>query len=108
MPTNPRTVHELITPLLLEHYKTPRYLLHESYDLQGISPLWPPVPGKGMKAVLFYFTPNSVCVFLFGTSEQRPSFGNNADKVIFYFLKFMWLCGIIVAAYGIFGCSTWA
>ena len=72
------------------------------------SPLWPPVPGKGIKAALCYFTPNSLCVFLFSTCEQRPSFGSNANKVIFYFFKFMWPCGVIVAAYGIFGCGTWA
>ena len=72
------------------------------------SPLWPPVPGKGIKAALCYFTPNSLCVFLFSTGEQRPSFGNNADKVIFYFFKFMWPSRVIVVTYGLFSCGTWA
>ena len=32
---------------------------------------WPPLPGKAIKAALFYFTQTSVSVFLFSTSEQR-------------------------------------
>jgi len=61
--------------LLLEHYKTPPYSLQgESHGLQGISPLWPLLPGKAIKATLFYFTENSVSMFLFGIGEQRPSF----------------------------------
>ena len=72
----PRADHAL----LLEHYKTPHYPLQGGpYSLEGISPLWPPVPGKAIKAALFYFTQNSVSEFLFGTGEQRPSFGNNHD-----------------------------
>ena len=44
--------------LLLEHYKTPHYPLQGgSQSLEGISSLWPPLPGKAIKAILLYFTP---------------------------------------------------
>ena len=69
----PGTVHALF----LEHYKTPHYPLQGgSHSLKSICPLWPPLPGKAIKA-LFYITQNSVSMFLCGTSEQRLSFGNN-------------------------------
>jgi len=39
--------------LLLECYKTPHSPLQGgSHGLQGISPLWPPLPAKAMKATL--------------------------------------------------------
>ena len=47
----PRANHTL----LLEHYKTPpHYPPHqgESHSLKAISPLWPPLPGKAIKASL--------------------------------------------------------
>ena len=63
--------------LLLEHYKTPYYPLQGGpLGLQGMSPLGPPLPGKAIKATLFYFTQNSISLFLFATGEQRPSLGN--------------------------------
>ena len=45
---------------------------------QGISLLWPPLPGKAMKAVFFFFFLHpKLCLRLsLGTSGQRPSFGN--------------------------------
>ena len=42
--------------------------------LEGISPLRPPLPGKAIKATLFYFAQNSISPFLLGTDE--PSSGN--------------------------------
>ena len=50
------------------------------YPLQGGSPrlqgpLWPPLPGKTIKATVYYFTQNSV------TSEHRLSFCNSIIKV---------------------------
>ena len=61
--------------LLLEHYKPPHYPLQGgSHSLEGISLLWPPLPGKPLKATLFYVTPNAVSLFLFG--EQSLSYGN--------------------------------
>ena len=62
----------------LEHYKTPHYPFQgASHCLQGMNSLWPSLPGKAIKATLFYFTQNSVSMFLFGTVEQRLSFSNN-------------------------------
>ena len=48
----------------------------ESHSLEGVSPVWPLLPGKAIKATLFYFTQNSVSKFLllFGTDEQWLSF----------------------------------
>lgn len=39
-----------------------------------MSPLWPPVPGKVIKGALFYFIPNSVSMFLFGTWWAEAEF----------------------------------
>ena len=40
-------------PLLLEHYKTPHYPLQGgTYSLEGISLLWPPLPGRAVKLFL--------------------------------------------------------
>ena len=75
----PRTGHTLP----LEHYKTPHCTLQGgSHGLQGISPLWPPLPGKAIKATVCYFTRNSVSAFLFGTSELRLSFGNSLTVAV--------------------------
>ena len=67
----PRADHTL----LLEHYKTPHYPLQGgTHSLEDVSPLWPPLSGKAIKATLFYLTPNSVSsllfAFLFGTGEE--------------------------------------
>ena len=67
--------------LLPEHYKTPHNPLQGgTHSSEGISPLWPPLPGKAIK--LFYFTQNSVSTFLFGTGEQKPSFGNKQTSKV--------------------------
>lgn len=59
--------------LLLEHHKTPHYILQSgSLSLEGISLLRPPLPGRVIKAPLFYFTLKSVSEFLFGTGKERP------------------------------------
>ena len=64
--------------LLLEHYKTPHYPFQGgSHRLPGL--LWPLLPAKVIKAILFHFTQNSVSMFLFGTNEQRPSLSNNKN-----------------------------
>ena len=65
MPVNPRTVHKLITPYSFNTVKLPYALQGGSQGLQGISPLWPPLPGKAIKATLFYCTLNSVSMFPF-------------------------------------------
>ena len=63
--------------LFLEHWKTSHHPLQGgSYNLEGSSPLWPPLPGKAIKSTLFYFIQNSGSAFLFSTGEQRLSFGN--------------------------------
>ena len=75
MPTNPRTLSELITPCSL-NTKTPLSSLQGgSPSLQGLSPLCSPLPVKAIKASLYYFTQNSV------TSEQKLSFCNSIIKV---------------------------
>ena len=58
--------------LILEHYKTPHYP-HQggSHGLQGISPLWPPLPSKAIKAAHFCFSQNSVCFYLAPETESR-------------------------------------
>ena len=54
--------------LLFKLCKTPHCILWDgSHSLNGIRPLWPPLPGKVIKATLFYFTQNSVSMVLFGT-----------------------------------------
>ena len=56
------------------NYKTPHeFLQGGSCSLEGISPRCPPVSGR---AVIFYFTSNSVSAFVFSTSEQMPSLGS--------------------------------
>ena len=48
-------VHELITPSLNHYYKTSHYRLQVgTHSFEGISPLWPPLPGKAIK--LFFST----------------------------------------------------
>ena len=37
----------------ISYYKT---WIQRSYNLEGISPLWPLLPGKAIKVTLFYFT----------------------------------------------------
>ena len=44
------------------------------HSLEGLSTLWPLLPGKAMKATLFFAAPKTM--FLFGISEQRLSSGN--------------------------------
>ena len=70
MSTNPRIVHELITPDSLNTIK----LSTAPSSLEGINPLQPPLPGKAIKATLFYFAQNSISAFQWGTGE--PSSGN--------------------------------
>ena len=54
----------------------------ESHSLAGISPVWLLLPGKAIKATLFYFTQNSVSEFLllFGTNEQWLSFQESPGR----------------------------
>ena len=47
---SPRADHAL----LFEHCKTPHYHFQGQDSFQGISPLWPPLPGKAIK--LFFST----------------------------------------------------
>ena len=56
----PSEVPELIVPSSLNHYcETPHYPLQVgTHSFKGISPLWPPLPGKAIK-LSFYFTQNS-------------------------------------------------
>ena len=74
MPTSRRMVLQLTTPCFLN---TMKLLTIPSHGLEGIGPLWPPLPGKAIKATLFYFVQNSVSAFLFSISDQGLSFGNN-------------------------------
>ena len=54
-PTNQKNVYKLITPSLNHYYKTPHYPLQVGpHSLEGISSLWPPLPGKAIK--LFFPT----------------------------------------------------
>ena len=61
MPTNLRIVHELIT-----YYKNPDYVLQGgSHGFEGISPLWPPLPGKAIKKkkkLLFFLLHQKLCL----------------------------------------------
>ena len=61
------------------NYKPLPNLSQRGHSLQGISLLWPPLPGKAVK-LSFSFTQNTVSAFLWGTSGQRLSFGNNTDE----------------------------
>lgn len=45
-----------------------------AWFLRGTSLLFSPFAQQRNKALLFYFTENSVSMFLFGIGEQRPSF----------------------------------
>ena len=45
----------------------------------GPKPLWPPLPGKTIKAALFCFTQSPVSILLFGSSEWRLGFGLSSD-----------------------------
>ena len=77
MPTSPKTFHGLITPCSLNTIKlltNPSMVGHTVF--RALVHCWPPLPGKAIKATLFYFTQNSVSVFLFSTDEQRLSFSN--------------------------------
>ena len=47
-PTNQKSVHELITSCLNHYQKTP-YCLKGEHSFEGISLLWPPLPGKAIK-----------------------------------------------------------
>ena len=72
--------------LLLEHYKTPYYPLQGGpLGLQGMSPLGPPLPGKAIKATLFYFTQNSVSAFLVSTYwEAEAEFQQQGEFPVLY------------------------
>ena len=49
-PTHQKTVYELITPSLNIYYKTSHNLLQVgTHSFEGISLLWPPLPGKVIK-----------------------------------------------------------
>ena len=70
MPTNPRTSLELITSfslntwdfsLPLPQWGGGRMVQH---SLEGLSSLWPLLPGKAIKATLFYCTQNCLSVSL--------------------------------------------
>ena len=44
-------------------------------------PAVPPLPGNAIKLSFFFFTQDSVSMFLFSNGGgRRPSFGNNAAK----------------------------
>ena len=54
-PTNQKNVHQLIKPSLNHYYKTSHYPLEvRTHSFEGISPLWPPLPGQAVK--LFFST----------------------------------------------------
>ena len=59
------------------YYKTPPFLPNTGPSLSDISLLWPPLPGKAIKAIFFSIIQNSVSAFLFSTGGQRPSFSSN-------------------------------
>ena len=56
MPMNPRSIHELIMPCSLNAIKLLTTHSRVDHNLEGISPLWSPLPGKAIKATLLYFT----------------------------------------------------
>ena len=65
-PTNQKNVHELTMPSLNHYYKTPHYTLQVgTHSFEGISPLWPPLPGKAIK-------------LFFSTSPKTLSLRNNS------------------------------
>ena len=78
--TNLRSVRELITPWSLNTIKL-LLTIHpqgESHSLEAVSPLWPPLPRKAIKAPLVLH-PKLFSMLLFGNSEQRLSFGNRSN-----------------------------
>ena len=71
MPTNPRTVHKLITPCSLNTIK-----LLTTHSRVGHMVFWALTHWQSNKSYCLLFHPKTVSVFLFGTSEWGPSFSN--------------------------------
>ena len=65
----------------LFYYKTPPQFSKRGQSLQGSNMLWPPLPGKAIKAIHFFFSQNYVSAFLLSTGGERLSFGNNTDHL---------------------------
>ena len=84
--------------LLPEHYNTSHCMLQDgSHILEGISPVWSPLPGKAIKATLFYLTQNCVSTFLFITAAQRWSFSN----IYFYLFVLKFIFNWRIIAYNV-------
>ena len=71
-PTNQKNFRKLTTPSLNHSYKTPHNPLQGgTHSLEGISPPWPPFAWQSNKAVLSYFTQNSVSDFRYQGTEAK-------------------------------------
>ena len=97
MPINPRIVHKVNTPCSLNIITSHSLLQDGSHILEGISPVWRPLPGKAIKASLFYLTQNCVSTFLFITSAQRWSFSN----IYFYLFVLKFIFNWRIIAYNV-------
>ena len=76
-PANQEAVHELTTPSLNPYCKTPHYpLQNRTCSFEGISPLWPPLPGKAIK-LLFSTSPKTLSEIQFSIRVQRPDLTSN-------------------------------
>ena len=70
-PANQKNVHKLITPSLSHYYKTPHYPLQVgTHSSEGISPLWPLLPGKATK-LFFSTSPKTLSLKINSVSGYR-------------------------------------
>ena len=79
MPASPGTGHELTTFCSLNTIKLLTSLSRVGHMvLRASAHCGPLCLAKKIEATLFYFTPNSVSMFLFGSGEHRLSFSNKS------------------------------
>ena len=79
-PTNQKNVHELITPSSLKYYCKTHYSLQDgTKSFEGISPSWPPLPGKAIK-LFFSTSPKTLSLSLTWCQGTEARFGFRTDN----------------------------
>lgn len=74
---------ELTTRKLLEHCKTPHYLLQRGHSLEGIMLMWP--LGLTKQSSYFVLHAKLVTMILLGITEQRLSFDSRCISEVLRF-----------------------